>query len=249
MCLLAMFFRVLEDAPLIVGANRDELYSRPGEPPQILDGPLPAVAGLDPVARGTWFGVNQRGVFVAVTNRPKSELSSKLRSRGLLVRDLLGCRTATQAVDQAVRELGQGCYAGCNLMCADQDNAMVIHAGDWLRIRPLPPGLHGLTSHDVNDASDRRLGHALWWLSQRSYRSAKECLQALEKLCSQSGNGGPAICQRGDQSGTVSSSLLALRSPLAQSSYWHAQGPPDRTPYQDYSPVLRHLFASSSDRE
>src|SRR5438105_5742894 len=119
MCLLALFYRVVEDAPVVAGANREEFYSRGGEPPQILDGPLPAVAGLDPVARGTWFGVNQRGVLVAVTNRPKSDVSPKPRSRGLLARKLLGCPTAAVAVDTAARELDRRPYAGCNIVCAD----------------------------------------------------------------------------------------------------------------------------------
>src|SRR5712691_2028599 len=35
MCLLALFFRAVEDAPLVVGANREEMYARPGEPPRI----------------------------------------------------------------------------------------------------------------------------------------------------------------------------------------------------------------------
>ena len=38
MCLLALFFHVVEDAPVIVGANREEQYERGGEPPQILPG-------------------------------------------------------------------------------------------------------------------------------------------------------------------------------------------------------------------
>src|SRR5438094_472973 len=38
MCLVAVLFRVVEDAPLVVGANREEHYDRPGEPPRLLDG-------------------------------------------------------------------------------------------------------------------------------------------------------------------------------------------------------------------
>ena len=249
MCLLAIFFRVVEDAPLVAGANREEVYTRGGLPPQILDKPSPAVAGLDPVAKGTWFGVNEHGVCVAVTNRPKSEPPARPRSRGLLARDLLACPSAALAVAQAARELERGCYAGCNIVCADFENASVLHGGDWLRIRPLPPGLHVLTSHDVNDASDRRLGHALWWLSQRSYASAAQCVRALKELCAQSGNGDPPMCLHGEVGGTVSSSIVALRSPLRESTYLHAQGPPDRTPYTDYSHLLRELFSSSSRRE
>jgi uncharacterized protein with NRDE domain len=234
-------YRIVEDAPLIVGANREEFYQRGGEPPQILDGPIPAVGGRDPAAGGTWLAVNARGVLVAVTNRPKSQLPVQPRSRGLLARDLLACATAKAAADLAVHELDQGNYAGCNIVCADADSVLVIHASDWLRVRPLPPGIHVLTNHDVNDASDRRLGHALWWLHERRYACAADCVAALKELCGQTGNGDPPICIRQKDRGTVSSSIIALRRPLAESTFLHAQGPPDRTPYEDYSELLQQI--------
>ena len=53
MCLLALFYRVAEDAPVVAGANREEVYARGGEPPRILEGPVRAVAGIDPTAGGT----------------------------------------------------------------------------------------------------------------------------------------------------------------------------------------------------
>jgi uncharacterized protein with NRDE domain len=240
-CLLALFFRVVEDAPVVVGANREEFYARGGEPPRILDGAVRALAGFDPVAGGTWFGVNAHGLLAAVTNRPKSSVPPQPPSRGLLVRELLACPDSRAAVTLASRELGTDRYAGCNILLADQENAVVLHAGDWLRVRPLPPGLHVLTAHDVNDASDRRLGHALWWLEQRRYRSSEHCLSALKELCAQPGNGDPPICLRGTDRGTVSSTLVVLRSTLAESRYLHAQGPPDRTPYTDYSRCLLEL--------
>ena len=169
MCLLALLFRVMPDAPVIAGANREEAYSRGGDPPRVLDGPVRVLAGTDPVAGGTWFGVNEHGVLIAVTNRPKSQSPANPRSRGLLARDLLACATAKAATELATRELDQGHYAGCNFLCADRDSASVIHAGDWLRVRPLPPGIHVLTAHDVNDLADPRIAHSLSWLSQRPF--------------------------------------------------------------------------------
>jgi uncharacterized protein with NRDE domain len=241
MCLLALFYRVVEDAAVVAGANREEFYDRGGEPPRVLAGPLRAVAGVDPAAGGTWFGVNEKGVLVAVTNRRQSRPPARPRSRGLLARDLLACPTAAAAVERATRELGQGRYAGCNFLCADAEHAAVIHAGDWLRVRPLPPGLHVLANGDVNDATDRRVGHALWWLGQRPYAAAGHCVRALQELCAQHEPGSPAMCLRGAEGGTVSSSVVALRRPLGTGTYLHAQGPPDRTPYEDYSPLLREL--------
>jgi uncharacterized protein with NRDE domain len=241
MCLLALFFRVVEDAAVVGGANREEYYARGGEPPHLLQGSVRAVAGVDPVAGGTWFGVNEKSVLVAVTNRRKSEAPARPRSRGLLARELLACPSAEAAVDHAVRALEQNHYAGCNFLCADVSRAVVIHAGDWLRIRPLPPGLHVLTNQDVNDASDYRLGHALDWLGRRSYPMAEACVQALRHLCAQHEPDDPPMCFRTKDRGTVSSSIVALRGSLSRSTYLHAQGPPDRTPYVDCSPLLGEM--------
>ena len=52
------------------------------------------------------------------------------------------------------------------------------------------------------------------------------------------------MCLRGDEGGTVSSSIVALRSALEPSTYLHAQGPPDQTPYTDYSHLLRQIAAT-----
>ena len=249
MCLLAIFFRALDGVPLAVGANREEAYARVGEPPQRLEGPLQAVGGRDPVAGGTWLGVNESGVLVAVTNRPKSQTPQQPRSRGLLVRELLACPTAAAAVDRASRELNANRYAGCNLVCADAESLVVLHAGDWLRVRPLPAGLHVLTAHDVNDESDPRIDHARSWLMERHPPTASDCIDALKQLCRQSGNGGPPICLHGEDRGTVSSSILALPPDLSRGRYWHAQGPPDQTAYEDYSYLLREMARAPLSRK
>ena len=241
MCLLALFYRVVEDAPIVAGANREEFYERGGEPPRLLEGAIRAVAGIDPLAGGTWFGVNEKSVLIAVTNRRKSEPPARPRSRGLLARELLTCPSAEAAVDRAVRALEQNVYAGCNFLCADAERAVVIHAGDWLRVRPLPPGLHVLTNRDVNDASDDRLSYALDWLAHRRYSAADFCVQALRQLCAQHKPDDPPMCFREKDRGTVSSSIVALRGSPARGVYLHAQGSPDRTSYVDYSDLLRDM--------
>lgn len=246
MCLAALFFRVVEEAPIVFGANREEFYARPGLPPQLQDSPVRYLGGSDPHAQGTWLGVNAHGVLAAVTNRRKSTIPVTPRSRGLLVRDALGFKTAMEAVEFATRELDKNAYAGCNLILADSSRAVILHAGDWLRVRPVPPGVHVLANSDVNDESDPRVGHALGWLYRQPYSHAKECLTALQQLCSDSQQDAPRVCLRGPGRGTVSSSLLALRQPLRQSTYLHAQGSPDATPYEDYSALFASLTPSGS---
>ena len=243
MCLLALFFRVVEDAPVVVGANREEVYRRGGEPPRLHDGPCRFVAGVDPVAGGTWLGVNEHGVLAAVTNRRKDRRPARPRSRGLLVRDLLGCRSAAAATEAAMRELNTDRYEGCNILCADAAGAAVIHGGDWLRVRPLPPGLHVLTNGDVNEGRDGRLKLAACLLGEEGYRcrTSADCIQVLRQLCPRHEPGEPPICLHGDDHGTTSSTLVALRGSPADGVYLHAQGPPDLTPYEDYSGLLGQM--------
>ena len=243
MCLLAIYYRVLPDVPLLIAANREEFYARGGEPPRVLDGPCRALAGVDPMAGGTWLGVNERGVIVAVTNRPQSRAHAQPRSRGLLTRDLLlSCPNARTAEQRARAELRSGRYQGCNLLCADADHGVVLEYADELRIRPLAPGLHVLANGNVDEASDRRVAFSLKWLLQQDFKSDADCLAALQTLCGKTGSDGePPICFRGADRGTVSSTIVALHASLAESAYLHAQGPPDRTPYVDYSGNLRRL--------
>jgi uncharacterized protein with NRDE domain len=244
MCLVAIFFRVFPEAPVVGGANREEFYRRGGEPPRLLDGAARSVAGLDPVAGGTWLGVNEHGVLIAVTNRRKSLTPEQPLSRGRLAATLLASRSAAEAVDRAVRELEAGRYNGCNLVCLDSDRAVVVQGGDWLRVRPLPPGLHLLTNGDVNDPADPRLAYAGSWLSQRPIPDARSCVAALKQLCALHEPGLPALCFRAEERGTVSSCIVALFANLADSIYLHAQGPPDVTPYGDFSALLRELVES-----
>jgi hypothetical protein len=247
MCLLAVLYRVASDAPLIVAANREEAYDRPGTPPRLVADPVSFVAGLDTKAGGTWLGLSGKGLVVAVTNAAKSRLPAEPRSRGLLVRDLLQCGSVREAAEEAARAINSGRYAGCNIVCAGADGLAVIYGGDWLRVNPLPSGIYVLTHRNVNDGADRRVAHALAWLTSRSFGDSDGWLAALRELCSQGGGAGaPAICLHGEKGGTVSSSLIVLRSKLAESGYWHAQGPPDQTPYLDYSSLLTDLSMSGS---
>ena len=165
----------------------------------------------------------------------------KPRSRWLLVRELLGCASTKEAIDRATRELDAKRYAGCNIVCGDGDRLVVFQAGDWLRIRPLPPGLHLLSNDDVNDERDPRLTYALDLLQRNTYQKADDCVMALRQRLGLHEPDRPPISLRYTDRGTVSSSILLIRSQLRESTYLHAQGPPDQTPYADYSDLLKQL--------
>jgi len=100
-CTLIVAWRVFEEAPVCVAANRDEAVDRPSTSPRRWPRDPPVVAPRDERAGGTWLGYNAEGLLAAVTNRWMPGEGE--RSRGLLVRDALGARSADGAIE-VVRE-------------------------------------------------------------------------------------------------------------------------------------------------
>lgn len=131
MCTLVLLRRPEAPWPLLVGANRDELKSRPWRPPARHWPDRPeVVAGLDVLAGGTWLGVNDFGVVAAVLNRVGSlgPAPSK-RSRGELVLEALDHAEAAAAAE-ALIDVDPDAYRPFNLIVADRHDAYWLrHAG------------------------------------------------------------------------------------------------------------------------
>ena len=121
MCTLILLDRVVPQIPVIVAANRDEYFARPAAPPTRFEATAgrPAFAAPhDLEAGGTWMGVNEHGVFVGLTNRPVAEKPTGVRSRGLLVVDVLAAASAERAGAEFERQRNER-YAPFNLLATD----------------------------------------------------------------------------------------------------------------------------------
>jgi uncharacterized protein with NRDE domain len=247
MCLIAFYYRMFDDTPLVLAANREEEYARGGTTITRQHGPIPYLAGTDPSAGGTWLGINARRLLVAVTNRKKTDVVDQPRSRGLLVKDLLAFESARVAADVAAKELATGRYRGCNLLIADDDALWIVHGGDWLRVRSLAPGIHVLTNGDVNDEFDERIRLITATLHGSPARNGFEAIEQLKRVVSRSGPPTP-ICLRGEKHGTVASTLIALGNRPRRSKLLHADGAPDRTAYADRTDLLWELESVLEDR-
>jgi len=133
---------------LVVGANRDERVDRPSEPFKHRDGVL---CPLD-VLGGSWVGVNQWGVFVALTNLDEYRKTDKeKKTRGDLVMRAL---KRTGAPDAAVSLLSwedPENYKGCILLIGDTNALyMVVFDGKNSTIKTMNPGLYVSTGWGIN---------------------------------------------------------------------------------------------------
>jgi uncharacterized protein with NRDE domain len=246
MCILAIQYKTARDAPILVAQNREEYYDRPTQIPRIQAGRPRVICGIDRKAGGTWFGVNQVGLFAAVANRAKALVPPEPRSRGLLCRELLHFDSAAKAADYAAKELATGRYAGANYVVADAKSAAVIHGGDTVEIVELTPGLHLISNTHLNDMSDERQEFVRRLLTLQRLDSAVAFLAVASRTFSRkpdpSGRRGVTIA--GTDSGTVSSTLLSLPKKTHNAVYHYAAGSPADHAYDDLSALLRQVLST-----
>ena len=248
MGILAIQYHSANDSPLLVACNREEVISRPSQPPRIQSGRPRVVCGIDRKAGGTWAGVNQHGLFVAVVNRPKRAIPFDPRSRGLLCRELLASKNAEEALDKAFQELSSGCYAGGNFLCVDRASGGVVYGGDEIEIEHLYPGLHMLSANRLDDIRDPRQEFVRRLLTLQRLDSAVSFLAVASRTFSrkpdETGKRGIIISE--PDFGTVSSMLLSLTERTQRSIMQFAAGPPNEKPFEDVSALLRQVL--STDR-
>ncbi|WP_049923296.1 NRDE family protein [Halopiger djelfimassiliensis] len=239
MCTLTIAWRVFEDAPVAVAANRDEALERDSLPPDIYrDDPL-VVAPQDAEAGGTWIGYNEFGVFAGITNRWIDADLAGERSRGLLVADVLEAGSAAEAASIVEEATAADEYAGFNLVIADATDAVCFRWDGDLERTAFEPGVHVVVNAAVDDDADVPDGRADAARAQaRNARSVRRALSTgpdesvtdwLERAGAVLGDHDYGVCLHRDGFGTRSSSLLAIGS---TTRYWFAPGPPCRTAYE-----------------
>lgn len=245
MCLLAVQYKSVPEAPILVAANREEAFDRSSLVPSIQPGKPRVLSGVDAKAGGTWLGVNQNGLFVGAANRPRLYLPAAPRSRGLLCRDLLKANSARQAIDMAMEELTANKYEGVNFIIADYESGWAVHGGDDPHVVELIEGLNIISSYDLNDLRDERQKLARRLLTLQTLDSAVKFLAVASKAFARppAAPDRPGMVVHGKERGTVSSTLIALGKKPRDAIYQYASNSPDVARYEDYSPLLRDILS------
>ncbi len=245
MCTLIALHRCFPSAHLLVAANRDEFHARPATGPRVhaWHGRR-VIAPIDERAGGTWLGLNDAGVFVALTNRPTQSLDAARRSRGLLVADALGHGSAGRAAEAAL-QLAANAYNPFNLFIADAEHAFAVVYEEKARVRVLAPGAHVIGNADPNDAKVPKIARLLGEAERIAGEPEHAALDSLAALCrSHEARGENALeraCIHTADYGTRSSTVLRRGAQREADVLRFASGAPCQTPYEDLTPLLRAL--------
>jgi uncharacterized protein with NRDE domain len=257
-CLLILVVGTDPDAPLIVGANRDEQLDRPAVPMTVLraNGPR-IIGGRDELAGGTWLAVNEAGVVAGLTNRPRTGgRDPAKRSRGELPLLLASHRSAADAVEAIGREARPSEFNPAWLLVGDRDGAFAVDmtGDDVAEVRALPTGIHILENRPL-EAPSAKVDRVRSLLDGAAALPARELLPRLEVVLAdhvvpaastesipENDAGVPvppevkAACVHTERYGTRWSGIVAVPGdPAAPPSVRYADGPPCRHAYQDAS--------------
>ena len=245
MSLLAVVYKLVPEAPILVAFNRDEPLERICTAPSIQSGKPRVLASMDQATGGTCLGVNQNGLFVGVIRRRKFDSPISPKSRGALAREMLRCNSAQQAVDLALEELDTGDYDGANFVVADYENGWCVHGGNDVNVVELQQGLRIVGEKDIDDARDARVAMARRLLTLQTLDSPVKFLAIASKVLARPpvAPDRPSMVIHEKDYGTVSSTLIALGKKPRDAIYQYSNGSPDEAKFEDYSPMLRDILS------
>ncbi len=246
MCTIAAAVGTDRRWPLVVAANRDERLRRPAESWALRDlpGGVRAAAPRDVEQGGTWVGVSETGLFVAITNyhSPDGRFPDpNRRSRGALVSAALAAGTVEGARSGA-RATDVERYNPFHLLVLQGAGGFLWrYDGAQAALDELGPGLHLVTEGDPFGRGPR----GEWLRDRWPMDLAPARLRELLASHGEPARDFPCI-HMGDLYGTRSASILRLAPSLAHSELYVADGPPCTAPMEDRSRLLAELGARRS---
>lgn len=185
MCTVLLLRHVHPEWPLILAANRDELFERPASGPQRLPGPPPLlVPGVDQVRGGTWMGVTDTGFFAALTNQRGSLAQGEApRSRGEVVLEVLRAGNV-EAAERYLDTLEPHAYHPFNLLYGDAHRVRIAYArppGALVR-EEVPEGIHVLPNDGLNSPALPKVARARLLATEHARRPWPELAHRLQEL-------------------------------------------------------------------
>lgn len=244
MCLLIVLSRVHHELPLVVAANRDERLDRPATPMTVLlDGNPRVLGGRDEQAGGTWFALNDRGVFAGLTNRPPPDGASPAkRSRGELPLALAAHTSAARAVEAMAAGFSPANYNPAWILVGDRESLFAVDMTGTLApgVTPLPPGLHIVENHPPGSET-AKVAHVRELLAGVEGLAADALVTRLEAVLADHRPAATgerawlsAACVHADGYGTRWSGIVTVpREPGAAPRFRYADGPPCRARFVD----------------
>jgi len=248
-CTLILLYGLLEDYPVVALHNRYLGKDTLEQTPRRLNGGT--VAPLDVASGGTWIGVNDSGLLLAITNQETQWLPEPGRSRGLLALDMLKeCETAEEAKERLIDPGIRGLYRTGNFTVLDGQTAWHVVWDRETHIYPIDEGVYALSTITVVPGmawSDR--ARSIWIDAEKRRARAYELLSgyrpgsvgdAVAELMRVSADHGwgrsqASICWHSPEYRQTSSTIMAVAAEPGDSLVYYCEGNACENRFKDYS--------------
>jgi hypothetical protein len=209
--------------------NRDESVRRgTALAPEVFElGGVRVLAPRDADAGGTWLGVNECGLALALLNAwDAREALAGARSRGLLVRELLAERSAGAVLERLEQE-DLACYRGFTLAAFEPGRAPLLWAWDG-RLLENRPAVSPLASSSLDRARAQAERARVYADLVEEGGARRESLERFQ--ASHAPARGPwSPCMHRADAATVSASQVRVTPRSVEMRY--APGPPCVSPF------------------
>lgn len=202
-----------------------------------------ALAPLDGDAGGTWLGVNEHGLALGLLNAWDARGSERtVRSRGLLVRELLGARTAEEVLVRLAREKLER-YRGFTLALFEPGRAPRVRAWNGRTLEEREPRLPLSSSSLDRERAQHERERVLASLVAEPATPQRSELERFQ--VSHAPERGPwSPCMHRADASTVSASQVRVDARCIGMRY--AAGPPCTAPFGPWLELARAVEAGAA---
>jgi uncharacterized protein with NRDE domain len=235
MCTLIVLNECHPKFPLIIAANRDEVYGRPSSPASIVAvAPHTIISPKDMHAGGTWIGASSGDWFVALTNQDDNVVKQNVDvpfSRGQVVADCLTLNDHRLATKRLL-EVDMSRCKPFNIVFGRPGVLFLsrMHRDRAVDLEIVPQGITVVTGDCAGNKYQRKANHCTALAScVEDVDDANVIVTKLAHVLSDHAhyglNDNQAICVHSLDFGTRSSTIILYGSNGAI-DYYHSEGNP-----------------------
>ncbi len=243
MCTVIIIRNIVKDYPLIIAANRDELYSRPSRKPSVLSDWEEAyvVGPSDLLKNGTWLAISKKSKMVATITNQGDEPEKNKISRGQLVIDSLNedWDDLEHLKKEFLCKIDISQYNEFNLVISDAYESLVTYNHGQLKpiISSLPDNISVVSNNNLTLKSQLKANYLKNLVHHlvSSFKKLDDIRVGLQKILSDhydyslGAYHDASVCVHEEDYGTKSSSIVAVGESI---DYWFAEGAPCKTEFK-----------------
>ncbi len=224
---------------LIIATNRDELLDRPSEGHKIRkEGLLKNFSPQDSFKGGTWLGLNEKGLFVGITNRFTPSPNKSLTSRGAITKKALEASSPSEALKKLSFFKAKD-FNPFHLLITNRSETQILwNDGEKFTQFQMLDQCFILTESSFGAGENKRLSFIK---NQIETLSANDDCNPFKKLLSMKADPsfeGPLVHIPEKNYGTRSSFVIKLTPEVESSEFYYSDVPPDQNKWIDFKEII-----------